>query len=188
MGLIRTYYGIHQIVTGRYTAGGEYMLEDGTDYDGAYHVLPDGDLYTESRPRPTSKKLLIKEVGVSKDVIKYNVIKKELSGKYKIPVPIQPQPNQDDYEIGQIMRYFVQKRNNPFGTIAEIDVEQYMNINHENNPGINGVLWNKCNLFWKISKLPIEDIRKINTRTIIETTKTFPYLGSYLKNSSEFYK
>ncbi len=187
-GLTRSYYGLHRILLGQYTAGGEYLLEDGTEYEGAYHVLPSGELFTESRPQPDSKQLFEKIIGVHPSVIKYNALRGSLAGKYISPHPIQPAPDEDDYEIGYIIRYFVQKRNNPFGTIMEIDVDQYSGINRRNNPGINGVLYNHALLEWRISKLPTADIIKLNRTNVIKASIKFPYLGTFLTNMLEFYK
>lgn len=188
MGLVRKYYGLHQVITGQYTQGNEYLMADGSEYEGAYHIVPDGTLWTESRPRPDSIQLFPKIVGVSDMVRRYNKLKEVRTNEYRSPVGVQPIPDAEDYEIGRIMRYFVQKRNNPVGTILEIDSEQFQRINTENRPGINGVLYNYVNIFWTISQLPSADAIRVNRRTVVHASKKFPYLATYLTDMLEFYR
>lgn len=36
----KPYFNLHQIQKGLYSAGGEFVLSDGSEYIGAYHILP----------------------------------------------------------------------------------------------------------------------------------------------------
>ena len=47
---LQSYYPQSQIITGLYTAGGQWQLEDGTEYVGPYHrYITDNLTYTNSR-------------------------------------------------------------------------------------------------------------------------------------------
>lgn len=188
MPIRRPYYGLHQIVAGQYTPGNELVLDDGTDYIGTYHVLPNAQMFTNAVPKINSVELFERRVDVPEIVKRYNRITDRRLGKYESPIPHQPIPNPDDYEFGEIQRFFVQKRNNPIVTIVEIDNEQFNTINTQGAPGINGVAWNQLLIPWKISLIPPSDISDINRRTLIQSEGNFPGIGLYVSNVLEFYK
>lgn len=184
----RPYYNLHQIVAGQYTSGNEFVLEDGTDYIGQYHILPSNQYFTEPRPMTDSVEIFLKRSDVTPEALVYNKIQNRKTSQYEVPVAMDPRPTTEDYNAGEMERYFVQKRTSPLNTIIEIDSIQYNKINTINNPGINGILWNKLKINWKISKLPKEDIVWHNTKTVIESNSKFPGLGRYLQNKLEFFK
>jgi len=188
MPIKRPYYGLHQIVAGQYTAGNEYVLDDGTDYIGMYHMLPNGQIFTHSKPIPTSQELYEKRVDVSEDVIFFNNLTNRKASRYTSPISYQPIVSNGDYERGQIERCFVQKRNNPRTTIVEIDGRQYNQINRNNTPGINGVIWNNIIIPWRISKVPPQDAADLNRIELIKAEDNFMGIGAYLTNILEFYK
>lgn len=187
MSIRKPYYGIHQITPGLFTPGNEYILEDGSDYVGAFHVLPNNQKFTENIPKPSSQELFEKRLDLSESVKKYNILREQSVSKYVSPIPYQPKPVLDDYTFGEIQRFFVQKRNNPMSTIAEIDNVQYNTINISNFPGINGVIWNKLMIPWKISRIPPDDVAVINRRTLIAAEHVFPGIGLYITNVLEYY-
>ena len=188
MPIRRPYYGLHQIVLGQYTPGNEYVLDDGTDYIGAYHVLPNSQLYTGARPTTDSREMFEKRVDIAEDVKRYNRLLNIRNSQYVSPISFQPRPNADDYEFGEIQRYFVQKRNNPLATIVEIDGDQFNAINVANSPGINGVLWNSTIFPWKISIISPEDAAELNRRELIKAERKFRGIGIFVRNVLEFYK
>lgn len=184
----RPYYALHQVILGQYTPGGEYVLDNGDDYVGAYHVLPNGQLFTETRPKPVSVELFTKRNDLSESVRLYNRVMDLKVPQYDSPVAIQPRPTPDDYQRGLIQRFFIQKRNNPLSTIVEIDSTQYNGINKINSPGLNGVIWNKLLIPWRISMIPPNDVATLNTREIVKAERDFPGIGNFLSNPLEFYK
>lgn len=181
------YYNLHQIITGRYTSGNDFVLPDGTDYIGEYHIIPTLQKFTGSRPMPDSVELFEKRISISADTLKYNQIRDIDSTQYVMPILYYPIISIDDYKRGIIERYFVQKRNNPTNTILEIDGQQYNSINTRGKPGINGVIWNKIMILWRISRIPETDIAYLNRETLIRSKPTFPGLGTYITNITEFY-
>lgn len=187
MPLNQPYYSQHQILTGQYTPGGEFILSTGDDYIGGYHALPNGHFFTEFNPSQKSTELFLKRNDWTHDVKTYNKIKNIITNNYVQPTPYLLRPSLDDYNDGYVYRYFVQKRNNPLVTIIEIDADQHNTINTQNQPGINGIIWNSVLIKWKIAGAYIYDF---NEREIIqaEIRNNFIRLRSYLKNLTEFSK
>ena len=71
----KPYYNLHQIISGQFTTGNEFITGDGSDYVGEYHILPNGSRYTGSIPSEQSVQLFIKYFNVSNDVKIYNTIR-----------------------------------------------------------------------------------------------------------------
>jgi len=184
----KPYYGLHQVIAGKYTPGNEYVLENGDEYVGAFHVLPNGQVFTDTRPRPNSQELFVKRNDLSESVKLYNRVMKLKVPQYDSPVAIQPMLTSEDYERGEIQRFFVQKRNNPLTTIVEIDSVQYNAINKTNSPGLNGVIWNKALLYWKISLMPPDDAATLNRRELERSERSFPGIITFVPNALEFYR
>lgn len=188
MPIKKPYYGLHQIVTGQYTPGNEFILDDGSDYIGTYHVLPNTQLFTGARPDMNSKQLYPKRLDLNADVKRYNRVTDNDASKYVSPIAYQPFLTGDDYEVGEIERFFVQKRNNPIYTIVEIDANQFNSINVNNSPGINGVIWNSLLIPWKISNIPKDDAATLNRRRLVMNQEIFRGIGNYITNVLEFYR
>ena len=184
----RPYYGLHQIISGKYTAGNEYVLDNGDEYVGAYHVLPNSQLFTHAQPTIHSKQLFEKRNDISESVKVYNRIKKIDIGKYLSPMPYQPRPTADDYKRGKIQRYFVQKRNSPENTNVEIDADQYNTINVDNNPGINGIIWKGASITWYISQISKDETIVLNARAADKINNILNSIKKYLTNYLEMYK
>ena len=188
MPVTRPYFNLHQILTGLYTPGEEFIIGDGTDYIGQYHALPTGQYFSGPRPEDTSVEILRKKISVTDDALIYRNTKKQKEPQSEVPISIEPRPTDDDYNSGNMVRYFVQKRNSPLNTIVEIDSVQFNKINTVGNPGINGNLWAKLRIEWKISKLPSAAARNRNMNTLIIANQVFPGISSFLKNTLEFYR
>lgn len=188
MPISNPYYNLHQLTLGQYTDGNEFVTDDGADYIGLYHIIPTGKRFSGARPEPTSVELLVKRLLQTNDSKVYNKITNSDYPNYVNPILLTPNPSTDDFKVGQIERYFVQKRNNPRTTIIEINSNQFNKINTTNKPGINGIIWNKLLINWKISKIPIDDAKFINYLTLVKAENKFPYISQYLTNTLEYYK
>jgi hypothetical protein len=188
MAAFEPYYPLHKIETGKYTNGTEFVTDDinQTDYIGLYHILPNGDYWSNSSPQPDSQKLIPKRMMVSPDVKIFNSIRNRQPANYLSPVPYFPILNVSDYQAGYIMRYFVQKRNNPQVTITEIDASQFNTLNDKNRSGISILLWNYVELKWTIKgthalHLNMQEIQRAISNGFIN-------LQNYLKDPLEFWK
>ncbi len=182
------YFNLHQIKTGLYTSGDEFVLRDGSLYVGSYHILPTGQLFTGFQPEPTSVEIFEKRLNPTQDILRYNQITGNEINRYVPPISYSPSPTMDDYKKGKIQRFFVQKRNSPLNTILEIDSQQYNQINVQNNPGINGIIYNSLLFDWIISKIPKDDAFYLNQLTLQKNTLNFPYIGLFVTNPLEFYR
>jgi hypothetical protein len=84
------------------------------------------------------------------------------------------------------MRYFVQKRNNPYFTIQEIDGPQYNTLNDSNRPGLASLLWNNTELKWTLKGAYA---MQLNNQEIQRAESSgFVNLRNYLKDPLEFWK
>lgn len=184
----KPYYNLHQITTGQFTDGNEFALNDGTIYVGSYHILPNNQRFTEFQPNGKSVELFELRLNPTQDILRYNQITGNAINKYIAPISFQPNPSLDDYKKGRIERFFIQKRNSSLNTIIEIDSNQFNSINTLNNPGINGVIWNKLKINWIISKIPKEDAFYLNQQQLIRNSINFPGIGIFITNPLEFYR
>lgn len=182
------YYPIHKIQTGKYTNGTEFVTDDVKqfDYIGLYHILPNGEYWSHPSPHAQSKKLILKRMIQSPDVKRYNSIRNKQPASYVSPIPYYPILTATDYELGYVMRYFVQKRNNPYTTITEISPEQYNTLNSRNRPGISTVLWNYVEIKWTIRGYHAFNLNSQAVQHAI--TNKFVNLQNYLSDYLEFWK
>ena len=182
------HYNLHQLILGQMTSGGEFVIKDGSEYIGAFHILPTNQKFSGARPEKGSVELFELRLNPTADILRYNQITGNEINRYNPPVSFSPYPTSDDYKRNKIERFFVQKRNSPLNTIVEIDQPQFASVNVQNNPGINGIIWNKVRLDWIISKIPINDAEYLNGREIQKNLINFPHLDLILTNTLEFYR
>lgn len=179
----KPYFAEHQIITSQYTDGTEYILEDGTEYIGLYHILPTGQRFTEVTQTDKSVILLPKRLELSESARTYNKNTSFKTFNYILPEPYFPLVTLRNYQEGSFQRYFIQKRNNPIGTVMEIDADQFLSINTINQVGINGNIYNKCELTWRVNG---PDVEKWNKYSVSLAERNFPFLKTYLTNYLEF--
>lgn len=184
----RPHYNLHQITTGQYTTGNEFVLVDGSIYTGPYHILPNAQRFTGFQPEASSVEIFELRLNPTDDILRYNQITGNEINRYITPNPYYPVPSADDYRLGWIERFFIQKRTSPVNTIMEIDSTQYNSINVQNSPGVNGILWNRLRVEWKISKFPSADANYLNLLSLSRAESTFPGISAYLTNGLEFYR
>ena len=112
--------------------------------------------------------------------------------KIEIPKTIVPVPTDNDYELGYIRRYFVQKANDIYGHIYEVDNEIYSEL--ENSP-----FWKVADMKWRIrgplSTVYSDDgsisdmsISSSNIASIRLISGKLNNIGLYLPNLLQFYK
>jgi hypothetical protein len=110
----------------------------------------------------------------------------------KFPNTIVPSPTTDDYDLGYIIRYFIQKANDENAHIFEIDEKEYQRYK-ENAFWIVGELkWRirgPLNTTYKIDG-KIDDVGVINANkaAIARMSQTIKNIGLYLPNFTQFYK
>ena len=93
----------------------------------------------------------------------------------------EAQPNEQDYKIGYIYRYFVIKRNQPFGVISEINKELYDKFTSSS-------FYLAVKLRWKIAGGNKFEVEQLNQRSINLAQETMSNIDTYVKNLTKFYR
>jgi len=183
----QAYYPPNEVQTGLYTNGNEFVLyEDYTiEYEGLYHKLPNGQIWTRSSPHSNSKRLQEKRFDFSDDVKTYNAIRGNQQINYVRPIEKQVMPDESDYERGYFYRYFIQKKNTPHSTIMEIDADQLNRMNRTNNKGINVNIWHTTEVQWYLKG---KYASNLNKRQVEHASKSFKGLEKYIFNYLEYVK
>lgn len=158
--MIRYYPGF-RILPNLNTQGKEFTL-DGAPYSGKYYKTFDGRFFTGPDPQTgpseelTPAKRLDAAPNLSTIVLPENVkdtlVRNSVLETSRIPGrpnSYYPQPTEDDYRKGYVIRYFTKKENER-GFITEISEEEYNNI-------VNGLtdydisLYQTTKILWKLT-------------------------------------
>ena len=110
----------------------------------------------------------------------------------KYPKTIVPNPSEDDYSVGFIIRYFIQKVNDDSGHIFEIDANEY-------NVYQNNLHWKSVELRWRITgpknttydvggNIDDKGVINANKSSISRASTKLKNIGLYLPNLLQFYK
>jgi len=172
-----------------YTAGKEYMSQEGKEYIGLLHKIKNGQVWSEAKYNKNSIQLIeyVKSVADgSKSSGTYFDLTGKLFHKHTVPVYYYPVPTKKDYEKARFLRFFVAKKNDP-STLVEIDKDQYQKLNTINKKGINDDIYRQVELQWSISG-PKESIREFNKQAIKKAAVRIPTIKTYLGDLTEYYK
>jgi hypothetical protein len=91
-----------------------------------------------------------------------------------------PTPDENDYEVGYIIRYFLQKINDSDATIYEIS-------NYFEDVALANGLYKIQSIKWRITGTP-QDIMDSNKKSISLALENMPKLSLYLPNLLQFAK
>jgi len=180
------FYRENNIITGLYTAGGEFVDSTYKNYVGPYHILPDTTYWKGFNPQESPIQIYKRDqIDFDAEVLTYKSKTLHKVSNYTAPVPYTPNAGTIDYSYAVIQRYFVQSINQPYYNIIEIDIDQYRSINIRNNPGIDGLIWKSTFLDWNLNA----EIASIKNPHVIElASKKLPGIRNYLVNILEFTK
>lgn len=173
-----TYIPKNKIQTNLYTSGDEYIiLSSGRSYIGYYHKLYNGKFFTGKTPNDSNIKELIKLNDGDGDASSIPTV-----------IPYNPLlPTEQDYQVGQFIRYFSIKRNQTIFT--EISKETYNDFKQQNS-NTPWRLYRVFSLSW-ILKGDINNVAQTN-KNITELTEVKEKvlgLSLYLKeNWTQYYK
>ena len=177
------YYPSYATINNLNTSGGQFLL-NGVPYSGKYYKTIDGEFYSGPNPEtgPSEKLTEIKRYqqapGLNSLNVPYN-LQQSVASKTNVvstripgqPNSHQPQPTEEDYTKGYLIRYFVKKENEA-GFIIEISQDEYNNIvNGDADYDIR--LYQVTTILWKLTG-PLNNTRKSQYNVIpgiIETNK-----------------
>jgi hypothetical protein len=164
-----------------YTSGGEYaLLSSGQIYIGYYHKLYNGKYFTGKTPNDSNIKELValrtEDNGI--DDLKF----------FSLSIPYNPLlPTEQDYQVGEFIRYFNIKRNQAIFT--EITKETYDKFQKQ-DPQVPWRSYRVFSLSWQLTG----DINQVaqtnkNITELTESRERVFGLGLYLKeNWTQYYK
>ena len=194
------YYPSFAIIQNLNAQPGEFTL-DGLPYSGKYYQTVDGEFFTGVNPQTGPSQKLEKIIayqgapGLNNQVIldrqkidaaiRNNLSTTRIPGK---PNTYYPQPTEDDYKKGYVIRYFTKKENER-GFITEINEAEYNSI-------VNGTadydisLYQTTKILWKLTG-PLKSTRTsqynvipgiidTNERLTISSDKNFLGIVDYI--------
>jgi hypothetical protein len=154
------YYPSFKIETNLNTNGDEFLL-NGKSYVGKYYLTYDNRSFSGPSPEVGPSELLTKIVTVQSapglnNLNLSNTSKRELANKTNLvnripgkPNSYYPQPTEQDYKKGYVIRYFTKKENEK-GFVTEISQDEYNTI-------INGTadyditIYQTTTILWKLT-------------------------------------
>jgi hypothetical protein len=199
------YYPKSQIVTNLYTNGQEYVVKSTSEnYIGNYWKTSDGKFFTGKTPEDKNIQELI--VATSDISLQYSNLTSEafelkttsaylnnssvIAGEYNklndkllnvnlLPTSFNPQPTQDDYNLGEFTRYFCKKTNELI--YIEINKDTYDKLVGQ-EPTYLWQLYTPFKYQWIISGNK-ETVYKTNEQvtTYMITKFKFPAFNKFLK-------
>jgi hypothetical protein len=204
------YFPKSKIITDRYTNGGELFYKNtGTPYQGYYHILASGEVfsgksptdgqvlelvyttnYNEKSPNelntfqvsPTSIFKLY-DFGTSK--LPYDNIRKQNQIEYPPTVLIEPTYIQPTVSYPSFIRYFVKRVNNVL--FIEIDQQQYTSLKSKDR-SYNWPSYIPFSLPWTTGGASRVDIQQTNRKVVLltENREGVYGLSQYITNYTEF--
>jgi hypothetical protein len=199
------YYPQSQIKTNLYTNGGEYALSTTKqEYIGYYWTTSSGKSFTGKTPNDIN---IIELTSLSKTSLpinatptnntvfynldqtnlKYNSLKQVDTKILFIPNYYQPQPTEQDYQIGEFQRYFVKKTNELIYT--EVNKDTHDKISNQ-DPNYLWQYYITFSLPWSISgnELTVAQTNNKIVELTMQRLKLYKF-NEYLNNDYlKFYK
>ena len=177
---------------GLLTKGKEWMFADTRkEYKGPYHRFTDGVVMTGGHPSKRSKYLVPYKDLSSKENLAADIYRNITTvkvDKFIAPRYYYPKKRTTDIANGYIDRYFVQKKNDASSaTITEIDKKQFSKVAQKNKQAINGKLFNKFQLRWKLIGTE-EEIKEVNLITLTRLNRKYDGIRQYLGDLTELSK
>jgi len=189
------YYPSFKILTNLNSTGQEFLLNN-RPYVGKYYLTYDGRAFSGPSPEIGPSDLLTKVVSTQAapglDTLNLsNNSKRDLANKTNVPInripgkpnSYYPQPTEQDYKKGYVIRYFTKKENER-GFITEISQDEYNSI-------VNGTIdydisiYQTTTILWKLTG-PLRSTRTsqynvipgiIDTNERLTTTADKNFLG-----------
>ncbi len=198
------YYPRAQRHYGFFTKGKEYMYpNDLKEYKGPYHwygVAGKREIVFTGASKTPSSKVLIPYKDVSKDphTFLYDKITSVSLGEWISPIGKKPHPTKEDRSRGYMVRYFIKKTNDRTAPIIEIDQKQYKKCKVKQGRHINGFIYDKISLRWKLSgpqkdvmvgntlKIAVKGVEDTNRRTAFSQNQKMEGLIELLRDTTRY--
>ena len=162
------YYPSYATINNLNTSGGQFLL-NGVPYSGKYYKTIDGEFYSGPNPEtgPSERLIEVKTYqgtpGLNTLNIPYN-LQQSIAAKTNVistriprkPNSHQPQPTEEDYTKGYLIRYFTKKENEA-GFIIEISQDEYNDIVN-GNADYDIKLYQVTTILWKLTG-PLNNMR-----------------------------
>ena len=192
--MAQRYYPKSQRHLGQFTSGQEWMHPISfEEYKGPYHYYGKYDIVFTGASKTATSKLLIPYINVATDPqnFLYNRITDISLGEYIAPISKKPVPTSADISTGYMMRYFIKKSNDVSAPVIEIDMKQYRKCIARPGRLINGALFNKISLRWKIRGIRrdldnIKGVEDTNRRTVYAKNILFNGLADLLRDLTRY--
>lgn len=172
----KIYYPTGQIQKGLYTNGGEWMLEDGTEYIGDYHKYITGEIFTLGTYSRTLSKKLIPYINLNIDAerkkFEYDALLDEIPKDFVFAKYDKPSPTEKDYTVGFFNRYFVRRYSNQI--ITEVNKDTFNNVQSEH--------YSKIKLAWKLTG----DVTDVNRKQVLSGSEVVVGLAKYVTDYTEY--
>lgn len=194
------YYPKSKILENQYTSGKEFTIKSNNQpYTGYYYVLSNNTFFSgkTSEDKNSIELIRTKIIPKNQNIINYNSINSTFTSGFSSPIPYYPKPNDEDYKLGFISRYFVKRRNADYTTIVEISPADYQ-LYFSDVDTVNTNLYNAVKLNWKISgpinndfsdrNFPKIGIAETNKKIVTLKEKVFPGFSFFFKDYSQFSK
>jgi hypothetical protein len=177
------YFPKNKIITGLYSNTGKFLYADDlTPFSGYYYSLYNGKFFEGQSPSRKNREIILiskansttqfsPSVPINKpnettsgdqDQLAYTIPTNQYQ---KVPIFYFPQPTEQDYQIGQFIRYFVKKTNE--SVFLEVNKQDYDGVANQ-DPNYVFQLYKPFYLYWYITG----DIKKtaiINKRVTLQT-------------------
>lgn len=163
------YYPASKVITNLDSSNAKLLDVNGVVYKGKYYVTYDGKAFSGATPQegPNEPLLQYEELSASPALAKLNTnvstkIQEKVGAKFVSRVPgkpnfFYPQPTEDDYRKGYLIRYFTKKENER-GFITEISKDEFESINN-GTADYDISIYLTTKILWKISG-PLNSQRK----------------------------
>tara|TARA_R110000851_G_C12943474_1_gene552492 strand:- start:59 stop:874 length:816 start_codon:yes stop_codon:yes gene_type:complete len=187
------YYKKSQRHFGQFTHGKEWMHPNNEEYKGPYHFYGNKEIVFTGASKTVRSTVIIPYVDFTKSPqnFLYDKITKISLGEYISPIPKKPTPTTEDIATGYIIRYFVKRSNEVTSPIIEVDQKQYTKCKPKTGRHINGALYKKVSLRWKLSgpKKDINDLKGVedtNRRTVFAKNMKMEGLSDLLRDLTRY--
>ena len=173
----KVYYPSGQVQNGLYTSGGEWMLEDGTEYIGDYHrYTKTREVFTRSRYIASLSQKLVPYLDLTQSEVRTNFEYDKLNGDvvkdFIFAEYGKPGPKDSDYEAGYFIRYFVKKHFND--VITEVTKDTFSKLQKEH--------YAKLEMYWKITGETFD----ANRKQVLDGNETIEGLVGYVTDYTEY--